>query len=346
MKALVMNEYMKFNFTDVPAPRCEDDGVLVEVETVGICGSDVHGFDGSTGRRLPPIIMGHEAAGTIRDIGSKVKGWVIGQRVTFDSTVFCGECEYCRTGQTNICENRQVLGVSTQAYRRNGAMAELIAVPARTLYAVPDGLTLEEASLVEPLSVATHAVRKLGIEKGSVAVVVGVGIIGQLAVQVLKHYGCKTVIAVDKDAWRLGVAQSLGADFVVNVDAEDPQSVVRRLTRDRGADYAVEAVGMSPTIATAISTLTTGGRLVLIGNISPSVEIPLQEIVTNEIQIFGTYASSGEYSDCLDLMSSGAVRVKNLISATPYLGDGEEWFKKLYNAEGELLKVVLRTRRL
>ena len=340
-----MNEYKKIDFMDVEMPECGDDEVLVEVQAVGICGSDIHGFDGSTGRRIPPIIMGHEAAGTIFRTGKRVRGWTVGQRVTFDSTVYCGECDYCKAGQTNLCRKRKVLGVSCKEYRLNGAMAEYVAVPARILYAIPDALSFDEAALVEPLSVATHAVRKLAVEKGGVGVVVGVGIIGLLSLQVLKHYGCRKVIAVDTDSHRLQVAKSLGADATVDPGSADARSVARDMTDGRGADYAVEAVGLPKAIASAISTLRTGGKLVLIGNISPVADFPLQEIVTNEIQIYGTYASAGEYEECLRLMSEGAVNARALISATPHLADGELWLKKLYKPEGNLLKVVLRTKK-
>src|SRR5437879_3663438 len=154
MKALVLKEYKKFSFEEVPAPEAQPDEVLVAVKACGICGSDVHGMDGSTGRRVPPIIMGHEAAGTIAEVGPGVIGWSSGDRITFDSTIYCGECEYCRQGQVNLCEHRRVLGVSCQEYRQHGAFAEFVAVPQRVLYRIPEGLPWEHAALVEPFAVA------------------------------------------------------------------------------------------------------------------------------------------------------------------------------------------------
>jgi L-iditol 2-dehydrogenase len=289
--------------------------------------------------------MGHEAAGTLFKIGPRVKGWKVGQRVTFDSTVYCGKCDNCRKGQTNLCKDRQVLGVSCKEYRRNGAMAEYLAVPARILYELPKALSFDEAALAEPLSVAVHAVSKLNVEKGGVGVVVGVGIIGLLALQVLKHYGCSKLAAVDMNAERLKVAKSLGADLALNPASDDVPAAIRAFTNGKGADYAAEAVGVSKSIGTAISALRTGGKVVLIGNISPIAEIPLQVVVTNEIQVIGTCASSGEYKECLRLMGDGSVNVRTLISATPYFADGELWMKKLHNAEDNLLKIVLHTKK-
>src|ERR1035437_9404128 len=139
MKALVLKEYKRFACEEVPAPEAGPADVIVAVKACGICGSDVHGMDGSTGRRRPPIIMGHEAAGIISSVGSGVTDWAAGDRVTFDSTIYCGHCEFCRRGLINLCDNRRVLGVSCEDYRQNGAFAEYVAVPQHILYRLPDG---------------------------------------------------------------------------------------------------------------------------------------------------------------------------------------------------------------
>src|SRR5215831_15306573 len=173
MKALVLKEYRRFALEDVAVPTLQPDEVLVRVRACGICGSDVHGMDGSSGRRIPPIIMGHEAAGEIAQIGSGGVSWKQGDRVTFDSTVYCGDCWYCRRGQINLCENRRVLGVSCGDYRRHGAFAEFVAVPQRILYRLPDELSLEHAALIEAVSIAVHAVRRSRVKQGDSAIVVG-----------------------------------------------------------------------------------------------------------------------------------------------------------------------------
>src|SRR5713101_8967180 len=157
MKALVLKDYKRFAYEEVPTPTPAADEVLVAVKACGICGSDVHGMDGSTGRRRPPIIMGHEASGVISSIGSGATGWAVGDRVTFDSTVYCGQCEYCRCGKINLCERRRALGVSCEEYRQDGAFAECVALPQRILYRVPEGLPFEHAALVEPFAIALHA---------------------------------------------------------------------------------------------------------------------------------------------------------------------------------------------
>src|SRR5437762_2663356 len=183
MKALVLKEYKKFSYEEVPTPHPGPDEVLIAVKACGICGSDVHGMDGSTGRRRPPIIMGHEAAGTIAEIGSAVKGWMVGDRVTLDSTIYCGQCEFCRRGEINLCDERRVLGVSCEDYRQHGAFAEYVAVPERILYRLPEGLPFEQAALVEPFTIALHAIRRLAPGLNDTVVVVGAGMIGLALVQ-------------------------------------------------------------------------------------------------------------------------------------------------------------------
>ena len=173
MKALVLKAYKQFAFEEVPPPEPGPQEALVAVKACGICGSDVHGMDGSTGRRRPPIIMGHEAAGVIALVGSGVTGWGPGDRVTFDSTIYCGECAFCRRGMVNLCDCRRVLGVSCEEYRRDGAFADFVVVPQHILYRLPDGLSFEHAALVEPFSIAFHAVRRTPVTINDTAVVIG-----------------------------------------------------------------------------------------------------------------------------------------------------------------------------
>jgi L-iditol 2-dehydrogenase len=203
---------MELELTDMPQPEIGANDVLVRVQACGICGSDVHGLDGSTGRRIPPLVMGHEAAGIISDVGRDVKAWKPGDRVTFDSTVSCGYCHFCRRGEINLCDNRQVLGVSCGDYRRNGAFAEYVAVPQNILYRLPDGLAFEHAAMIEAVSIAVHAVNLTPHALGDTAVVVGSGMIGQLTVQAAKVAGFGRVFAVDIDDAKLERAKNLGAD--------------------------------------------------------------------------------------------------------------------------------------
>ena len=341
MKALLLTEPKQLELVDIPTPELSDEAVLVRVSACGICGSDVHGYDGSSGRRIPPLVMGHEAAGVVERVGPHAKRFHPGDRVTFDSTVFCGQCDYCRRGQINLCDDRQVLGVSCGDYRRYGAFAEYVAVPQRIVYRLPDSLSFEHAALIEAVSVAVHAVNQTPLQPQDTAVIVGTGMIGLLIVQSLRAAGCDTIIAVDVDDDRLALAHQFGAAHTLNANQVNPTELVRELTGGAGAQVAMEAVGATATVQMAIESVCKGGAVTLVGNLSPTVEIPLQAVVTREIKVAGSCASAGEYPRCMELMASGAINVAPLISASAPLSEGPEWFDRLYRREPGLMKVVL-----
>ncbi|HAN94243.1 MAG TPA: galactitol-1-phosphate 5-dehydrogenase [Limnochordia bacterium] len=342
MKALVLKEYHQLSYEDVPEPHYGPDDLLVQVKACAICGSDVHGLDGSTGRRQPPIIMGHEASGVVAAVGERVQGFAPGDRITFDSTIYCGRCHFCRQGRINLCDNRRVLGVSCDDYRQNGALAEFVAVPSHIAYHLPEGVSFEQAALVEPVSIAVHAVSLAPLNLGDTAVVVGVGTIGLLIIQILRTAGCGQIIALDIDHGKFDLARRFGAAVCWDPREEDLLHRIRSLTKGRGADLAFDAVGLSFTVGQAAGLLRKGGALVLVGNLSPQADLPLQSVVTREIALYGSCASSGEYPICLELIQQGKVDVNSLISATAPLRDGAEWFQRLYNKEPGLLKVVLK----
>ncbi len=342
MKALVLEARNRFAYRDVPDPTPGPRDVLIRVGACGICGSDVHGMDGSTGRRIPPIIMGHEAAGTIASTGVGVSNWRAGDRVTFDSTVYCGGCAYCRRGEINLCDNRRVLGVSCGDYRQHGAFAEFVVVPDHVLYPLPDGVSFEYAALVEPYSIALHAIRRSPPVLNDSVVVIGAGMIGLALVQALRNTGFGQLIVVDVSPERLMLASKLGATSVVNSAQEPALEAISKLTRSRGVDLAFEAVGLGATVDIALRAVRKGGSVVLVGNVAPKTEFPLQAVVTRELSIFGSCASRGEYPAVLGMLARGALDPQPLISAVAALSEGAAWFERLYRKEPGLLKVVLR----
>lgn len=342
MKALTLTAYNQFEFSDAPQPEIAENEVLIKVKACGICGSDIHGMDGSSGRRIPPIIMGHEAAGEIAEVGSGVTEWKQGDRVTFDSTVYCGECESCKNGQINLCPERNVLGVSCDDYRRHGAFAEYVKVPQHILYAIPDDVSYDHAAFAEPISIALHGVNRVPLKKGDSAVVIGAGLIGLLVVQALKAKGAGTVVAVDIDEKRLALAKELGADATLISGDDVPAQVAEIVGNPDGADVALEVVGFGPTIQLAINSVRKGGSIGCVGNLKAEVPFPLQAVVTRELSVFGSCASAGEYGEAVEAVASGAIKVEPLISATADLAEGGEWFHKLHRNEDGLMKVILK----
>jgi L-iditol 2-dehydrogenase len=343
MKALLLTAPSKLEFVDFPEPKPADDEVVLRIRACGICGSDIHGWDGSSGRRNAPLIMGHEASGEVVATGPKVKSWRAGDRVTFDSTIYCGQCRFCQTGQVNLCENRRVVGVSPTEYKQHGAFAERLAVPERILYKLPDNLSFEQAAMVEPVSIAVHAVQRTKIAPGSTAVVIGSGMIGLLVIQTLKWAGAKNVVAVDLADNRLALAKQLGATHTVNSGKGDAAAEILKITEGLGADTAFEVVGFTPTLNLALSSLKRGGTCVLVGNLSPKTQdFPLQAVVTKEITITGSCSSAGEYPLCLDLIARGIVNVQPMIETVAPLADGAGWFEKLSAKDGgKYMKVIL-----
>ena len=226
MQALLLTEYRKLELTSLDRPTVGPDDVLVSVRACGICGSDVHGYDGSTGRRIPPLVMGHESAGVVAEVGANVTHVRPGDHVALDSLLSCGVCELCRHGKTNMCAGRRILGVACNEFRQQGAFAEFVVVPQQAIYPVPNELPFEHAALVEPVSVALHAVGRLRIDLGDSAAVVGSGMIGLLVIQALNIAGCDEVIAIDLDEDRLRLAAELGATATVNTAKCDAVAAV------------------------------------------------------------------------------------------------------------------------
>lgn len=341
MKALIFTQPYCFEYSDFPDPSIGDDDILVRVKACGICGSDVQGSTGKTGRRIPPLIMGHEAAGVIEAMGGNVKGFSKGERVCFDSTVYCSQCESCRRGWYNRCEKRQVLGVSTPAFKRHGAFAEYVAVPWWIVTGIPDPMSFLQAALLEPVSIALHAVNRSPDLAGKTVVVIGAGTIGLFILQTARLRGAARVIVSDINEFRLEVARKLGAHVTVNPAKADLRETVLRETSGKGADVVFEVVGYAATFKNGVSVTKIGGHITAVGNLEKTAEFDLQELVARELTFTGSYASSGEFRDGIVIVASGEINVESLISDVIPLREGQRAFDRLLKADENLLKIVL-----
>ncbi len=342
MKALVHTAPYVMEYTDWEEPTPGPDDLLVQVKACAICGSDIKGYSGTTGRRQPPIIMGHEAAGVVAAVGENVEGFQVGDRVTFDSTVYCLKCKYCLTGHWNLCDNREVLGVSEGTYRRHGAMAEYMTVPHWISVRMPDNLSYAQAALVETTSIGVHAANRTPLQLNDTVVIVGAGGVGLVALQAIRLKGAGKIIVTDLSPSRLEMARELGADITIQADAPDMMDQLFEATGPRGADAALEAVGISQTVDTALEITRKGGSLTLIGNVAPRVDMGLQSIVSREIDIYGVCACNGEIPDCVDLIAAGRINVDPFISEYARLEDGQAVFDRLYKGvEGNIRTVFM-----
>lgn len=346
MRALMLTAPGVLELTEVPRPIPGPGEVLVRVAACGICGSDVHGFTGGSGRRIPPLIMGHEAAGVVEEVGSAVTDLAVGTRVVLDSTVFCGGCGDCRSGRENLCAHRQVLGVSPGSYRRHGCFAEYVAVPRRMVHPLPDAVDFIAAALLEPLTIALHAVRlaEIGPATGS-AVVVGSGTIGLALTASLSALGVPRIAVVDLDEGRLSEARRLGATLTITAGPEAGRQAAEwgRSTPDAdGADVVFEAVGSTPAVRTAVEAATRGGTVVLVGNVAQSIELPLQFVVTRQLRLQGSCCAAGCYPEAIRLVAEKKVDLSGFVSRVAPLAEGPAWFDRLLRGEPGLVKVVLQ----
>jgi len=341
LKALLYTKPYTFEYTDVPDPAVGDDDILVRVRACGICGSDVAGHTGKTGRRLPPLIMGHEAAGVVERAGSNVRGFRPGDRICFDSTVYCNQCPACRRGLFNRCVKRQVLGVSVPEFKRQGAFAEFVAVPHWICAKLPENMSFVQAALLEPASIGTHAANRPSITQNDTVVVIGAGTIGLFILQAAKLRGAKTTVACDLNDFRLDLARRVGADLCLNPAKVNLRDEMHKRTDGRGADVTFEAVGFADTFRQAISLTKTGGTVVAVGNLQKETEFNLQELVSRELTFTGSYASAGEFRTCIGLIASGKMNVAPLVSEVLPLERGPEAFKRLLEGKENLLKIIL-----
>ena len=339
MKALVHSKAFEMVYKDIPKPTLESDSAIVKIKSVGICGSDIHGYTGDSGRRIPPIVMGHEASGEIVEVNSNSK-YKVGQKVTFDSTIYCGNCDYCDKGLVNLCSNRKVLGVSCDEYTKDGAMAEYLLIPERIIYSLNDNIDMDDAALIEPASVAYHSISISEIKTTDNVLVIGAGVIGLIIIQALRIKGCNNIIVADKNENRLKIAKYYGANTTVNTKEKD---ITNRLINDykNTIDIIFEAVGISETIGIGIEVVKKKGKVILIGNISPFVQMPLQKIVTKEINMIGSCAIKDEYTTVIKHLSEKKLQFDKIITAKAPLSEGDKYFKIIEEGSSDHIKVIL-----
>ena len=335
MKAMMYRGPWKMPVEDLEEPTASAGKVVVEVEAVGICGSDVHGFTGKSGRRTPGIVMGHEFAGTVGEVGPDVEGYAAGDGVVVMPlfTVAPGRDPY----PINLSPHRRLTGMN-----EHGAYAQRVAVRTAQLFPKPEGLSWQRAALCEPMAVTLHAARITPINPMQKVAVVGVGPIGLLAMLAARLKGAGTVIAVDRSAHRLELAEELGADAVINVDETDAVAAIQEMTGG-GVDVAFEAVGLSPTAQLSVEATRNGGNVTWIGNNAPMIELDMQSIVTREMSVRGSYGfDETDFAAAIEALSSGRLNVDPLVEMVAPLDDGPELFRSLAAGENDLVKIILK----
>lgn len=337
MKALIWRGPWEMPLEEVEDPTATAGKAVVAVRAVGICGSDVHGYTGSTGRRFPDIIMGHEFAGTISEVGDDVVDFGPGDDVVV--MPLYSAAEGVDPYPINRSPHRRLTGMN-----EHGAYAEKVAVRRSQLFAKPSHLSWSRAALCEPVAVTLHAVGITPLELMQDVVIVGAGPIGLLTMLAARLKGAGRIFVTDRSARRLEIAEELGADAVVNVAEQDAVAVIQEMTGG-GVGAAFEAVGISPTAQQAIDVTRNGGHVTWIGNSARTIEIDMQSIVTREITVRGTYAfTEVEFQAAIDALASGRLNVDPLVELTAPLAEGPDIFRRLAKGEEDPVKVILAPR--
>jgi len=314
MRAAVLHKPLDMRLEEVEIPEIGPMDVLVRMRAVGVCGSDVHYF--LHGRAASfvvtkPIILGHECAGDIAEVGSKVQNLEVGQRVVIEPGFTCGRCNYCRGGRYNLCRNVRFYG--TPPY--DGAFSEYAAAPAENVYPLPDNVSYEEGAMIEPLAVGMMAARRGSVTIYDKVAILGAGPIGQMALRAVKAQGVLETYVTDVIGYRLEHAERAGATVVINPAEEDVVERIMDLTGGEGVDVVIEASGAVDAVRQAFKMVRPGGRVVLVG-IFPSVEIevPLAETITKELDVLGVFRYANIFPTAVRCVSSGRIEVKSLIT--------------------------------
>lgn len=325
---------------DIPEPHIAPDQVLIEVKAVGVCGSDVHMWrDHQSWQIKLPVVLGHEFCGVVAQVGARVSGFQVGERVACETAAeICGECVYCRSGNYNLCPSRRGFGALI-----DGAMTRYVAVRPQILHRLPDNVPFEHAALTEPLCVAYNAlVEKTRVKPGDCVVIQGVGAIGMMALQIAKLYGAHPIVALgtDVDARRLEIARQLGATHTLNVQREDARALIQSLGDGFGADVVVDCTGVSAAFKTSMALVRPNGTITKIGWGPQPLDASLDPIVAKAVTVQGAFSHTyATWERVLRLLASGQINLTPMIGGVYPLTEWREAFARM--EDGTNVKSVI-----
>lgn len=328
MRTAVLVEPTEFELEDRSRPTPGPDDVLVAVSDVGICGSDVHYYEhGRIGDYVveDPLVLGHESAGEVVEVGENVTGLAPGDRVALEPGVPCRRCAHCKRGDYHLCEDVRFMATPPH----DGAFTEYVSWPADFAYELPDSVSTAEGALCEPLSVGIHACRRGAVGTGDTVLVTGAGPIGLMVLEAARAAGATDVIVTDVVAEKLDFAAERGADLTVDVTEDDLEDAVLEYTDGVGADVVVEASGAEPSIRSTIDAVRRGGTVVLVG-LASEAEVPFDvlEVIDNEIDVHGSFRYKNTYDAAVDLLADDEVDVAGIVDFESPLEDIDDAFRR------------------
>lgn len=334
MKALLLKEPKQIVYGDYPTPRIGDDEALLQIKSVGICGTDLHIYHG--GLKIKTPIMGHEFSGIVAKVGKHVHHIKKGDRVVGEHVLTCQQCYYCLKGQPTLCQAGLTIGLD-----RPGALAEYLAIPAKLLYKIPEHLSFEEAAMIEPLTIALYAIKQGKQMLNKHAAVIGQGPIGLMLDQVL-HAAGASVIGIDIQPNRLTFAKKKGwVDAVVNSKRKDTLEVIKKFSGADGVDIAFEAVGRQVTAQLAINSARRDGDIYLLGIFEAAAALDLMPVITRELNIFGSWRCAFAFPEAIELAAKKKIDLKSLITHRYAAADGAQAFIDADSYAGNRIKTVI-----
>lgn len=338
MKALVYEGPNQMTVHEYPECFPKEGQVKIRVKYCGICGSDLHGFTGASGRKIPPMVMGHEFSGVVTELGPGVKKFKVGDRVSVLPVEYCGQCEFCKRGSVNICANRRNLGVLDV----DGAFTEYICMNEKFVYALADNVSDEEGALLEPLSVAYHAVGLAQPIEGNNVLIAGTGTIGLLILMLVKANHPDKIIVTDLSEERLALARKFGADITVNPAKENLGQALEKAGIRHNVHVAIECVGASPTAQQTVDYVKIQGRIVWVGNAAKMIQVNMQNIVTQELKIAGSYAfTDKDFEGALKMLEEKRIPAKEIITRIVPFDETTQTFRELVQNPGSDIKVLV-----
>jgi L-iditol 2-dehydrogenase len=337
MLQAVMTDPGKIEFREVGKPAILSDEVLLQTKRIGVCGSDLHVFHGLHPYTSYPVVQGHEIGAVIAEVGSAVEGFAPGDKVVFMPQVTCGECYPCRHGMYHICDKPKVMGFQT-----GGAAQEFFALKAEMVLKLPETVTLDEAALIEPISVAVHALSRAGNVEGMNVVVLGAGTIGNLVAQVARASGAKGVIITDVSEYKLEKARSCGFEHVVNPQQEDLGEAILRVFGLDKADLILECVGVQDTITQAVANARKGSTIIVVGVFGQKPVVDLGLVQDRELSLIGTLMyQKKDYERAIELVSKGKLRLEQIVTHRFAFKDYLDAYETIESSGGKYLKVLI-----
>jgi L-iditol 2-dehydrogenase len=342
MKVAVMTDIQKVEIITRPIPVPGPDYVLVKIEYVGVCGSDLHFFEaGAIGKNVvkPPFVLGHEAGGTVVELGEGVTSLKVGDRVALEPGVGCGHCEFCGTGRYHLCPD--VIFFATPPV--DGVFQEYAVHSAALCFKIGDNMDTMEAALIEPLAVGFHAANRGGAHIGQTAIVFGSGCIGLVSMMALRAEGVSRVYMVDIMDKRLAKARELGATGIINAKNTDVLEAVKEITDGAGFDLAIETAGTEITTRQCIQCVKKGSNVVLVGySTKGEMNLPMSLVLDKELELKGVFRYHHVYPMAIDAVNSGKINLKAIVSDVFDFDDIQNGLDKSIANKADIVKSVIR----